>query len=561
MEKPATKGSALLQVLKRSLAVKVGLSETYVWGEAPETQSLRAAYATLVQVHAEIGGLIQDDWAELLPRFETLTKLMQGWESKDKEVANNPEARGKREAEIIEQTKTARELLQSVKGEPERLRKASQTQAKQYQDDVDLVANRLKDLRELRNKDIGDRTPPKMDGFEKVLLDFERTLQQTGKPLSIGQRDNSIEKAFKDIKDRIDTLVAEVKAERELLTKAEDKRKKDLDEQLKAKQLADAKQLAAKQLADEEQRKRDDWRIALLDAQGKAEAWRKARDDDNPVKRGIAIDAEAFKPLLKTLQTAISEIRGLVVGKVGDLVALQQSVASLDKAGEAIERKANDLGASVPANLVLAVDTLTDTVLKRGEPLGTKPMVAEAKKAAALHGIPGLHDQVIEAYSLRHAGTPPQIKLQDQRRSALQGEADKWLRIGPWMHEVGMGGAPMTGPNGPVYMVQTRRIDGKPSHFSQFDANAEVPPKGLKSTVDEAMKALFADAVGRFGPHLTLELSPKYGSPDNARLFKGSGAFASGAIPVSDETVKAMQKELDNTVAQIRMRLTMLLGA
>jgi hypothetical protein len=447
-----------------------------------------------------------------------------------------------------------------VKAEPERLRKAGQLLAEQHQKDVALVDKRLQDLAALRNADIGNRTPPKMDGFEKTLLDFKRSLQETGKPLSTGQRDNSIEKSFKEIKDRVDTLAAEVQAERQQQTEAEDKRKKELAEQLQAKQIADAKVLAAKKLADEEQRKRDDWRIALLDAKAKADAWRKARDEDNPVKRGIAIDPDAFKALLKTLQSAISDINGLVVSTVGDPVALQQTVASLEKAGAEIERRANDLSASVPAQLALAVDTLTATVNKRNVPLGSKPKVAEARDAATQHGIPGLHESVIEAYNLKHAGTPPQIELQEKRRQSLKGEADKWLRVGPWMHEVGMGGAPITGPNGPVYMMQTRRINGTPSHFSQFDANAEVPPKGLKSTVDEAMKALFADAVGRFGPHLTLELSPKYGSPDNARLFKGSGAFASGTIPVSNETQKAMQTELDNTVAQIRMRLSLLLG-
>ena len=126
------------------------------------------------------------------------------------------------------------------------------------------------------------------------------------------------------------------------------------------------------------------------------------------------------------------------------------------------------------------------------------------------------------------------------------------------MRESGLGGTPRTSANGPLYLRKTAAVRDFPTHFSQYENNAALPPLRRRSSIDEAMEALFPDADGLMGAHLTQERAPVFGSADNARLYKGNGRFTPGTIRLQDqEDVRgAMQVELTAEVDRIRTRLT-----
>jgi len=547
-----------MRVLNRSLAMKVSMAESWTWKDE-DGQKLDKEFERLKEIHGQIGKLIQDDWEGLLARYTKLTALMETWTSEENAVANDTAARKARLGEIAKAIGDAAELLGNVQAEPQRLQEeaevaAKASQKKQLKADGALVNKRLKELSALRGLPVGGKTPPDTSGFDGLLNGFKETIAK-GTPLTSDQRNNTLGTKFDAMKAKYEKVAEEwATAEKERLAAEKAEQQKKEREQAKMQATKRSEELAAKQSL---------WEKEVAAAGLKAKEWEDSlNDEEGPIKRAIVTAGDLLKDDRTKLQGAIKIVKAFTIKSEPDSEKLKAAVVDLEKFASDITKKAQSINAKEAENIALAVDDVAVAVTGRGLPEGTEPRVADVKKAATGRQVPGRHEDVQAGYAFKYRDTEPQKTLQKARAKTRAGEADKWNQVGVWMNELGFGGNARPSSNGPVFLSRcTAAIGGFATHVSQFQANAALPASGLKSSVDEAMDALFADAVGNKGPHITLERSPAFGSPDNARLFKGSGKFHPGNLSAAeqDDVKNKMRSALDSEMARIRTRLQMFL--
>lgn len=273
------------------------------------------------------------------------------------------------------------------------------------------------------------------------------------------------------------------------------------------------------------------------------------------VSRAFVTNPGKFQLLRTELTEALKPFKGFSVDTFAE-ESFSAAGEALDGVARRIRAKADDVNGGETAAIAAAAQALTGVVTSAEQDLGSQPKKAQAKEAAAAAGIPGRSKEVIDAYEALHFDTGPQQKLRQARLDSAKGQVDMWNHIGAWMREAGLGGTPRTSPSGPLFLRPSQTVSGFATHLSQYQANAALPAARRKATIDAVMGALFPDAQGWMGVHLTQERSG-YGSPENARLYKGNGNFNPGSVPVLErDTVRDRMREvLAAEIERIKVRL------
>jgi len=514
-----TEGSPLRQVLVESVALKGQLDlKQGVWWEYTGfdkyARALQEEYAKLLELHGKLKPKVANAPPELQKSFEALEKEMQKLEKT--RVNNDTASRNAHKDLVSAQIKVAKDLdvqldaaAKQAAAEFERQQAASKS-AK----DQETIRGYLSKMEAWDKMDTGGKEIPGARQIRGQINTYKSGVLDEGRPLS--DRQKAYEQAAKAEKDR-----------------------RDQAEKAKQEQLAKDKALK-------------DWRDALAKAIFDATALQ----DDPEIKEAIQIlggGSELSRNASKLTRHA--ETLGKFDPDEPEPDALQAKTKDI-----------TDLGAQMKSVAVKAVSTRDDKVAEAvaaiekavTEP-GEEPYMKSVRDAAA--EIPGLLEEVLNAYRSKHFDTPPQAKRRDAQRATKEGEAEKFKRVGGWMAECGLGGSPRPGPNGPVFMsASTDVVEGFKTHFSQYQANAVVPADGLKSKVEDAMDALFGGA-GPTCPHVTQERVAQRGSPDNARLYI-SGIFNPGNTPGSEQKKvrDKLQAQLDKMMDIMRARLTKVLS-
>jgi len=527
--------SALREVLARSAAItnQLDLKQGSWWeytGFDKYAKALQAEYQTLVGLRTDIRKLlapIPDDLrgntaTELGKLVETFGKVEAAMLKLEAvQVANETAARNRHKELVTAQIKIAQPLKDQIRDAVNTA--VAETDASNLDDALKKDQTTVKDLKERMDAvlllELGgaDVTPPgKLNGAIRQCFDRVNTMK---KPLTPSQRDSLSDFA------RFET---------------------------------EYKNAAAKETARKQREKElKDWAVALKAATTEVDNWR--NNAEIAEARTILHTLQPFTKNVQALDRAIQAFPTFDPGKP-DPDGLKDAVAKVTLAGTPLVDPAHAAVASRDTDINDAVAAVTHVVAEKS-PAGTEPYEKDLKTAVAK--IPGLIEVVRARYRSANHGTLPQQKRRTARLKTLQGEVDKYTRIGGWLNACGLSGTARTGPNGPVFMsLATSRINGYTTHISQFQANAALPTDGLNSSLDAAMNALFGQTGPVTGPHITLEWADDFGSPDNARLYYHSGQFRPGAIPIDERASfqAKMLAELNHAMSVFRQRLTEVLA-
>ena len=552
--------SALRSVLGRSKAVTdaLDLKQGNVWeytGFDKYALALQAEYQKLVVLRTDIRAnlaTVPDDLAGpfavalgiLVETFGAVEAKMLELESV--QVTNTTAARQAHQALVTAQIVIAMPLkghiakaVLDATGEANTARAA-----KTLRDDTDLINDLNPRMAACDKLDIGTAVVEGAGTLRGNLKAWGRAVLEAGKPLSPNQRINlagfgEIEKKFKA------AALAEV--ERKRLQGETDLR------------------LAQEAVAAEAERKRQlkvlsDWAAALKAARAEIANWKDDGEIDEA--RLILHPSQPFTKNALALDRKIKDFPKFEAGKPQH-DELQAALDALAVAGNLLRIPARAAIASRAADVTAAVLAVTNatTVGAKARPVGTEPYEAALKAACAK--IPGLIEEVRTLYRSANHTSAPQVKRRDDKQAQLQGEADKYERIGGWMNACGLTGGERTGLNGPVFMRgASSLINGYTAHVSQYQENAALPPDRRNSTLPDAMAALFGAPGPVTGPHITLERVDDYGSPDNARLFFRSARFLPGNIPFDEQAdyQAKMRAQLNHAMNSFQTALSNILA-
>ena len=555
--------SALRSVLGRSKAVTdaLDLKQGNVWeytGFDKYALALQAEYQKLVVLRTDIRAnlaTVPDDLAgpfavalgSLVETFGTVEAKMLELESV--QVINSPNARRAHQALVTAQIVIAAPLKGQIAkavldatGEANTARTARA--AKTLRDDTDLINDLNPRMAACDKLDIGTAVVEGASSLRGNLGSWGRVVLDQNKPLSATQRGilagfGEIEKKFKA------AALAEV--ERKRLQGETDLR------------------LAQEAEAAEAERKRQlkvlsDWAAALKAARAEIANWKDDGEIDEA--RLILHPSQPFTKNALALDRKIKDFPEFEAGKPQH-DQLQAALDALAVAGNLLRIPARAAIASRAADVTAAVLAVTNatTVGAKARPVGTEPYEAALKAACAK--IPGLIEEVRTLYRSANHTSAPQVKRRDDKQAQLQGEADKYERIGGWMNACGLTGGERTGLNGPVFMRgASSLINGYTAHVSQYLANAALPPDRRKSKLPDAMAALFGAPGPVTGPHITVERVDDYGSPDNARLFFRSARFLPGNIPFDEQAdyQAKMRAQLNHAMNSFQTALSNILA-
>lgn len=544
----AAEGSALKQVMVKSVALKrdLDLKQGWIWeagGFGSVAKALKDEYTKLLVVHDQIEPKVKDATEPLRKRFQDLETAMQALE--DEHITNDDTLRNKHKDKVSAQITVAKKLAEDVDAEiKQREKEAAAARAasakKQLQDDILLIKKLASSCLDWNNMDTGGVEIAGAKELRGSITQFEGWIEREQRPFTDKQRKilqgfDTVNEAYKKAVEAEKKTKADIEVE-----KQEEKAKQEaLEKERKAKEALLAK-----------------WKVALSDAIKAAEAW--------PTDPVLVDGAEIFgtgqesqgSEELKKRRELEKLIAGLSVFKEGEPKQgeLDEAAKKIDDLGGWLRSKLGPVVAGRDAFVAKAVDAVEEVISKRGEPPGAEGYVKDFRNAAGV--FTGLVEDIRDAYRVKHFDSAPQKTRRAQQAKSKAGEDAKFDKVGGWMGECGLGGSPRSGPNGPVFMsAASTQIGEFKTHFSQYQANAEVPPKGMASTTAEAMAALFAGS-GVFCPHLTQERSPQHGSPDNARYF-ASGRFLPGNTPLEqqDALESKMAAELKRMLGVFKARI------
>jgi hypothetical protein len=527
--------SALRAVLARSVAItkQLDLKQGSWWeytGFDKYARALQAEYQILVGLRTDIRDLLAPIPDDL--RGDTATKLGKLVETFGEveaemikleavQVTNTTAARNKHKDLVTAQIKIAKPLKDQIRDAVKTA--VEETTASNVDDALKKDQATVKDLKARMDAvlllDLGGAvvTPPgKLNGAIRQCLDRVTNMKT---PLTPSQHDS-----LSDF-DRFET---------------------------------EYKNAAAKETA-RKQREKDlrDWAAALKAGMAEIDNWR--TNAEIAEARTILHTLQPFTKNVQALDRAIKAFPTFDPG-TPDPNGLKEAVGKVTLAGTPLVNPSHAAVTSRDTDINNAVAAITLVVTNKSPP-GTEPYEKDLKTAVAK--IPGLIEVVRARYRSANHGTPPQQQRRASRLKTLQGEVDKYTRIGGWLNVCGLSGTARTGPNGPVFMsIATNRINGYTTHISQFQANAMLPPDGLNSSLDDAMNALFGQTGPVTGPHITLEWADDFGSLDNARLYYHSGQFRPGAVPVDEQASfqAKMLAELNHAMSVFRQRIAEVLA-
>jgi len=532
--------SALREVLGRSVAItnQLDLKQGSWWeytGFDKYAKALQAEYQSLVGLRTEIRNLLAPvpddlrgdtatDLGKLVETFGKVEAAMLGLEAV--RVANTTAARNSHKDLVTAQIKIAKPLKDQIRDAVKTA--VEETDASNLDDALKKDQAKVKDLKERMEAvlllDLGGAAVTPLGKLNGAIRQCLERVTNMKKPLTPSQRDSL---------SGFDTFETEYKnaaaneTERKRLELEAEVRRKQREKELK------------------------DWAAALKAGMTEVDNWR--NNAEIAEARTILHTLQPFTKNVQALDRAIKAFPTFDPG-TPDPDGLKDAVAKVTLAGTPLVGPAHAAVTSRDTDINDAVAAITPVVAKKFPP-GTEPYEKDLKTAVAK--IPGLIEVVRARYRSTNHGTPPQQQRRTARLQTLQGEVDKYTRIGGWLNACGLSGTARTGPNGPVFMsIATSRINGYTTHISQFQANAVLPPDGLNSSHDDAMNALFGQTGPVTGPHITLEWVDDFGSPDNARLYHH------GAIPVDERASfqAKMLAELNHAMSVFRQRVAEILA-
>jgi DNA repair exonuclease SbcCD ATPase subunit len=118
----ASTGSALANVLKKSLTIDYSLMSTEILGWNDAAKKLREKYNELIAIHERIQ--LEDDWVELAGDYDALTKEMQ--ELENTKIGTSDKERNGYSRDVAQLILRANKLLKKAEAEPERRARATQ---------------------------------------------------------------------------------------------------------------------------------------------------------------------------------------------------------------------------------------------------------------------------------------------------------------------------------------------------------------------------------------------------------------------------------------------------
>jgi len=533
--------SALREVLARSVAItnQLDLKQGSWWeytGFDKHAKALQAEYQILTGLRTEIRNLIAPIPNDL--RGDTATKLGKLVESFGKveaemlklesvQVTNTTAARNSHKDLVTAQIMIAQPLKDEIRNGIKAA--VEETEASNaLKNDQTKVEGLKKRMEAVLRLDVGGAkvtSPGKLNGAINQCVDRVTNMK---KPLTQSQHESL--SGF----DKFETEYKDAAA------KETERRRQELEAEVNRKQ---------------REKELKDWAATLKAGMTEIDNWR--TNAEIAEARTILHPLQPFTKNVQALDRAVEACPKFNPG-APDPAGLKEAVGKVTLAGTPLLVAAHAAVTSRDTDINDAVAAITLVVAKF--PPGTEPYEKDLKTAVAK--IPGLIEVVRARYRSANHNTPPQQQRRANRLKTLQGEVDKYSRIGGWLNLCGLSGTARTGPNGPVFMsTATSRINGYTTHISQFQANADLPPDGLNSSLDAAMNALFGQTGPVTGPHITLEWADDFGSPDNARLYYHSGQFRPGAIPVDEQASfeAKMSAELSHAMSVFRQRIAQVL--